>query len=316
MRLAVAHADLPAELQLRRRDGRRHTLRDSWLPWFREAGVSLAVAAVFVHPQFLPEAALSAALEQVEALWEEAADSGAAVVTTAAELDEAVESGRLALVLSLEGAEPLTVPALLGVFHRLGVRLLGMTWNGRNGYADGCDLSGGLTPAGRALAEQAWSLGMAVDVSHLSDAGLQDVLALGGGPVLASHSNCRALCGHRRNLTDEQLAALGARGAVVGINQVRFLARRPGSDGTAADLLAHGARIARLAGSRAPCLGLDLARGYSDAVPRPLDAWRRRAEEAPEDIVTGPTALRALAEALPEPVRWSNLTGFLRRLLP
>ena len=325
MRAAVAHADLPAALQLRRRAGARHTLRDRWLPELRAAGVGLVVGAVFVHPLFLPEGALRAALEQVDAVLEEAADCGAAVVTTAAELDAAVAAERLALVLALEGAEPLTSPALLGPFFRLGVRLLGLTWNGRNAYADGCSLDGGLTAAGRDLARAAWALGMALDVSHLSDAGFRELLALGDGPVLASHSNCRALCGHRRNVTDGQLAALGARGAVVGVNQVRFLARRPGSPGTLDDLCAHLLRTEAVAGRGTACLGLDLARGYDEAVPRPLDDWRARAAAEPEDILEGFGAIRRLearllAGGLPpadvDGIVGGNLTAFLRRALP
>ncbi len=324
MRAAVAHADLPAELHLRRRAGERHILRDAYLPRFRAAGVEAVVGAVFVHPMFLPEAALSAALGQIAALEEELADCPAfALATTAAELDAALDAGRIAVVLAMEGAEPLRgEAALLPVFFRLGVRILGLAWNGRNAFADGCALSGGLTPAGRRLAETAWSLGMALDVSHLSDAGLADLLALGGGPVLASHSNCRALTGVRRNLTDGQLALLGSRGAVVGVNQVGFLARRPGTDDGLGDLCAHLLHTAAMAGPGCPCLGLDVGQYYEAAVPRPRSY---RPDPGDADLLPGYEGLSGLAEALADrgmppaqiaAVFHGNLLSFLRRSLP
>ena len=199
--IAVAHADLPAELDLRRRAGERQVLLRSYLPRFQTAGVGLVVGAVFVHPNFLPEMALSSALSQVEAVRAEIEDSGGAfaLAETAADLDRAAAAGRIALVLSMEGAEPLgAAPELLAPFFRLGVRLLGLTWNGRNAFADGCAEEGGLTAAGRELAGLAWRLGMILDVSHLSDQSLADLLARTGGrcwPPTPTAGGCAATGG-------------------------------------------------------------------------------------------------------------------------
>ena len=325
--VAVAHVDLPAELQLRRRFGQSGILMQSYLPRCRAAGIRVLIGAIFVHPMFLPEQALSSAMEQVAALLAEIRSASGAfrLVTNAAQLEQALEDGAIAILLSMEGAEPLAAsPSLLLPFYALGVRLLGLTWNGRNPAADGCGLPGrGLTPMGRELAGQAWELGMILDVSHLNDAGFWELTAPGGGPVLASHSNCRSLCGHPRNLTDRQLETLGALGAVVGVNQVRFLARQPGSPGTLEDLCAHLLHIRETAGSAAAALGLDLARDYNAALPRPRDYWQNHTVE--EDILTdyeqltGLTALlldHGLTAGEAAGILGGNLLQFLRRGLP
>lgn len=300
MKIAVSHDDFPAVLALRRADGQPGFLRSYYLPRFRHVGAELVVGAVFVHPSTPPGAALQNALEQIAAVWAEVAESGGAfaLVTTAAELEQARQRQQIALVLSLEGAEPLgNTATLLPMLHRLGVRLLGLTWNGRNAFGDGCTLSGGLTAAGRQLVRAAWDLGMAVDVSHLSDAGFADVLALGDGPVLASHSNCRALSPHARNLTDGQLEALGRRGGVVGINQVAFLARTAHGSEAMDHLWAHIRHMQAVPGTEHICLGLDFAREYDAAFHRSRDWWLRW-DPSREDLLDGWGSLPVLAQRL------------------
>lgn len=326
MRAAVSHDDFPAVLALRRAAGEYGYLRSYYLSRFRHAGAELVIGAVFVHPATPPGAALENALEQLAAVEAEVAACGDsfALVTTAEELEDARRRGQIALVLSLEGADPLGgTSVLLPILHRLGIRLLGLTWNGRNAFADGCQESGGLTAAGRDLVRHAWELGMAVDVSHLSDAGFREVLSLGQGPVLASHSNCRSLCPHPRNLTDDQLTALMRRNGVVGLNQVSFLARRPHSRDGLDDLCAHLLHIWDRTGGRA-CLGLDFAREYAEAMSRHRLYWLHW-DPSQEDLLDGWGGLTALEERLRErgfpsealeAVFYGNLWNFLHRVLP
>ena len=325
--IAVSHADLPAELHLRHSAGEQDVLLRSYLPRFQAAGVGLVIGAVYIPDLFLPEQALSSALGQVETMLSEIEGSGGAfaLVTTAAELDRALAAGQIAVLLSMEGAEPLgRTPELLKPFFRLGVRLLGLTWNGRNAFADGCAESGGLTKAGRELAALARRLGMILDASHLSDRSLADVLALDDGPILASHSNSRVLCDHPRNLTDEQLTELGRRGAVIGVNQVRFLCRQPGSSGTVEDLCAHVLRIEAMAGAGTACLGLDFARELNASVPKPWAHWQNR-DPSEDDALAGWEGIGVLRPRLadmglsPERIDGvfsGNLLRFLRKFLP
>lgn len=323
--LVVAHVDLPAELQLRRQYGEPGALIRDYLPRCRGAGIGVLIGAVFVHPAYLPDMALSMGLEQIAALLAEIEGSGGAfhLVQTARELDACLEEGRIAVLLSMEGCEPLgRSPSLLRVFHELGVRLLGLTWNNRTAAADGCgEQGGGLTRMGRELAETAWELGMALDVSHLNDEGFNGLLALGDGPVFASHSNCRELCPHPRNLTVHQLRQLAARGGVAGVNQIRFLVKE--KDAALEDLLAHVLYMEKNAGPGMAGLGLDLARPYMEALPRPRALWNGWDPEE-EDLLSDYDALIQLTAALLDAgadeetvkgVLGGNFLRFLRRTL-
>jgi len=129
-------------------------------------------------------------------------------------------------VLHLEGAEAID-PGLeaLELWHQAGLRSLGPVWSRANAFAHGVpfispsspDTGPGLTDAGRALVRRCAELGILVDVSHLNQAGFWDLARMELGPVVASHSAVHALCPTSRNLTDEQLDAIGASGGLVGI---------------------------------------------------------------------------------------------------
>ncbi|MBM6829776.1 membrane dipeptidase [Anaerotignum lactatifermentans] len=141
------------------------------------------------------------------------------------------KEGRLSALLSLEGGEALEgETAVLEVFYELGVRMMTLTWNYRNQIADGVldgETGGGLTPFGKRVIRKMEELGMAVDVSHLSDAGFYDVANMAKRPFLASHSNARAVCPHPRNLTDDQLRILKEIDGFVGLNfYPRFVAEK------------------------------------------------------------------------------------------
>lgn len=143
-----------------------------------------------------------------------------------------------------------------------GVRLITLTWNYPNcfGFPNSPDPEKhrkGLTAFGHEAVAEMNRLGIAVDVSHLSEGGFWDVARESKKPFLASHSCARALCDHSRNLTDEQLRALGDAGGICGVNfYSRFL--KPGGEHTEnADILRHMAHIADKAGLETVALGSD-----------------------------------------------------------
>ncbi len=125
---------------------------------------------------------------------------------------------RVAVLPSLEGADPLLGDVdNLFVFHDAGVRLLTLAW-GDNPFCGSTYGEGtGLTKKGGDLVAACESLGVVVDVSHLSDKGFADMCQVAERPFVASHSNCRTLCPSGRNLTDEMIRALAERGGVMGI---------------------------------------------------------------------------------------------------
>lgn len=205
-------------------------------PRARAGGLGCSIQAAWPDPVYYPVAA-KRVLAQIDALLGqiEKSEGAASLALTAGDVREAREAGRLAIVLDVEGAEPLHGEiALLRILHRLGVRVLQPVWNHRNEAADGVveeGSRGGLSQFGRALVREANRIGVALDVSHLTQSGFFDVLELSDRPVLFTHGNCRALFDHRRNLTDEQIRALAQAGGVLGISVVSaFMV--PGGDAT------------------------------------------------------------------------------------
>ena len=168
---------------------------------------------------------------------------------------QAAAQGKVAAFLAVEGAELLgsSVEGLRSAYEK-GVRLVNLTWNYRNPLCGTNQTGGGLTEAGRVFVREAQALGVAVDMSHLSDEGFWDCLELAEKPILAGHSNARALCPHPRNLTDGMFSALAKAGGVAGLNLCpAFL----GEDPDVETCFAHVEHFLALGGEKAVCLGTD-----------------------------------------------------------
>lgn len=142
----------------------------------------------------------------------------------AEDMDRNSAEGKISAFLTIEDGRPIEgrIENLQRVYD-MGVRLISLTWNYENsiGYPNSRDLQAmglGLKPFGKEVVERMNELGILVDVSHLSDGGFYDVAEISGKPFIASHSNCRAVCGHPRNLTDEMIRVLAEKGGVAGLN--------------------------------------------------------------------------------------------------
>jgi membrane dipeptidase len=122
----------------------------------------------------------------------------------------------LGFVISMEGADPILEPGSLEEWWRAGLRLIGLTHYGPGRYAGGTGTEVGLTDLGIALLSEMMRLGVILDLSHCSDQAFWEAIERFDGPVIASHNNCRALVPHQRQLTDEQIKAIAARGGVIG----------------------------------------------------------------------------------------------------
>jgi membrane dipeptidase len=234
-----------------------------WLPQLEAGGVQLQVCALFSEDDHLPESALRKALLGVAAFDRAVAENPAVIaVRSAADLDAALGPGRLGLMLSLEGTEPLGYePGLIDVFCSLGVRMASLTWNRRTPFADGVaeDPAGGLSRIGRALVDRMAELPIAFDLSHANEGTFFQVLARSSDrPVLVSHALCRALQDIPRNLSDDQLRALAERDGVVGLMALPFVTHP--HDWTIARLIDHVDHVAETIGVRHICLGGDFAR--------------------------------------------------------
>lgn len=266
--MADCHDDLLMGVVHQQERGHADPFGATWLPLLREGGVVLQVLPICTEEQFVGEGALRRALRFVEAAWRiaDAHADDVALVTTARELDAALASDRIALVLAFEGMEPVAHDIeLIDTFWRLGVRMASLTWNRRTMLADGVGeaaTGGGLTTLGVAAVERMEALGMIVDVSHLSDAGFEHVAGIATRPFVASHSSCRALTPHPRNLTDDMLRAIAAGGGFACLNAIgAFVGRgRPTVD----DFLAHVAHAVDLIGPEHVGLGPDFVADLFD----------------------------------------------------
>ena len=273
-----AHSDLPLGLLKRRFEGNEGSLRTEWLPRLRAGGVHVVVCAVYIDSVYLPEAALRRAVQTVDALFEEigAAEDEIGLARSSADIRRITGEGKIAALLALEGAEPLGQDlSALRLFHRLGLRMLSFAWMRRTTFGDGTwenDSRGGLTRLGREAVRELNRLGIVVDVSHASDRTAWDILETSTQPVVASHSNARALRDHPRNLTDEMIRAIAASGGVVGIVAVsRFVS---GTEATIERWVDHLHHIVELVGIDHVGVGCDFYQHLAEmGASQEIAAW-------------------------------------------
>jgi membrane dipeptidase len=236
-------------------------IRREFLPRLKRGGIDIAVLAVFAD-RFLHEGILRECLLMIDDMHQEIAESAGDLylIRTPADIPAEPDDRRLGVLLSIEGTEPLAADlGILRLLYELGLRAVGLTWFGRTMAADGTgeeEADGGLTRFGRDLVRECNRLGILVDVSHLSQRGFWDVLRLSQAPVIASHSNARAVHDHPRNLWDDQLRALADSGGCVGLNAYPdFVAAHPPRVEQLAD---HAAHMLEVMGPEHIGLGLDL----------------------------------------------------------
>lgn len=177
---------------------------------------------------------------------------------TGAQIDRAVKNGKMAALLSIEGADLIECDV-----HKIktvadwGVRFLNPVWNRANALSGTVseERERGLSDKGRDFIRQMERCGIYADVSHLSDRGFWDLCRMTARPIVASHSNSRALCDHPRNLTDDQFRAIRDTGGVVGMNfYSHFIGKQPSVD----DLVRHIEHFLAMDGEKTVCMGGDL----------------------------------------------------------
>jgi membrane dipeptidase len=235
------------------------------LPRLREGGVTCQFMAMFVDDGYLAGARdrTDRLLEALEAVFARTGDFRLALAGR--DILRAKAEGATSALLTIEGGEAIgeDLDALRAYYAR-GVRLMGLTWNRRNALGRGAgtgdpavDGTGGLTDFGRRVVAEMERLGMIVDASHLSDEALDDLVAMARRPVVASHSNSRALCPHRRNLTDAQAQRIAATGGLVAATFAGlFVDEAPAKVGLGR-FLDHVDRLVAVAGAEHVGIGSD-----------------------------------------------------------
>ena len=244
--------------------GERSSLGQFDLPRAIDGGLTAEFMATFVDNR-RPGDGIRQSLHFIDVYYEELAafPDLALAATTTADIIRAKEEGKVALLLSMEGAEGLSGDLrALRLFYRLGLRSLGLTWNRRNEAADGTGeirTGGGLSNFGVELVKECNRLGILLDMAHLSPAGVQDVLELSDAPVVVTHANCYTLCQHPRNLTDEQLEQVAHKGGVIGVTPVPpFLENDAQKRSQLSVMVDHLDHMVRVIGMDHVGIGLDL----------------------------------------------------------
>jgi len=187
------------------------------------------------------------------------------------EWQQPVRSKSLGFILSMEGADPIISPKQVESWWKDGIRVVSLCHYGFDprGYAGGTETTIGLTPRGRELLEAMDSIGMILDVSHLSDESFWEALDIFKGTVLASHNNCRALVPGSRQFSDEQLKALIKRHGVIGTAADAWMlypnwtTKTPKIAVTLENMADHMHHVCQVAGdASSAALGTDLDGGY------------------------------------------------------
>jgi len=302
--IADSHNDLLLACMHRRERGAADPFGDDWLPGLRAGGVVFQVLPIFTEEQFVGEAALRRSLEIIALAREIAAvhRSDVAIAQNAADIDPIIDSGRIALLIAIEGAEPVgSSISMFETLHRLGVRMASLTWNRRTMLADGIAESGTggrLSTLGVEAVAEMERLGMVVDISHLSAAGVEHLAGIATRPFVASHSSCRTLCDHPRNLTDAQIRLVAGSGGLVAVNA--FGAFVSDALATIDGFVDHIEHAAAVAGEDRVAIGAD----FIDDLIRTVDPILGR------QLLVDPAEL-SFIEDLKTPSDYANLSGRL-----
>jgi membrane dipeptidase len=278
--LVDMHFDMLMDLFEKRE--RSHVLTRDYLPALQAGGIGVLGAAIYVEDQYLPEMGLRVALDQVARLYVELDQTDQfALCRNHADIVRSRAAGKIALLLTMEGVEPLGNDInLLRVFYEMGLRELGLTHARRNAAGSGGMFSvqgssrDGLTPFGRQVVQQCEALGIVVDLAHINPAGFDDVMSMTTRPVIVSHTNARRYYDVERNISDDQIKAIGQRRGVVGVNAV--LVSPIKENATLDTFVDHIEHIANLIGIDGVGLGFDFFKfiydTWSDEVKREFDA--------------------------------------------
>ncbi len=220
-----SHCDTPltliegANLGKRLRKGHFDFIR------MREGGVDAVFFAIYTSGKLSPDEATRRALQLIASTYD-SIEANCDKVALAFSSEEALNNRNLGLssvFLGMENGAPIQKDlSLLRLFYDLGIRYMTLCHAANNEICDSCAPKekrwGGLSPFGKEVVKEMNRLGMLIDVSHISDESFYDVLAYSSKPVVATHSCCRSIASHPRNLTDEMIIDLAAKGGVIQIN--------------------------------------------------------------------------------------------------
>lgn len=219
-----SHCDTPSQIMRLRDLSRDNAFGQVDFPKLRRGGVDASFFALYTPAEMEPDAATRFALEMIAGVHDAVAASPETVAMAYSPADIMANKARglISILLGMENGSPIqkSLP-LLREFYRLGVRYMTLTHNGDNAIADAASEGThwhGLSPFGREVVAEMNRIGMLIDVAHVSDETFYDCIKYSTKPVVSTHSCCRALAGHRRNMTDDMIRTMADHGGVIQIN--------------------------------------------------------------------------------------------------
>jgi len=265
------HFDLLIDLYEKR--NQPGVLVSHFLPEFEAANLSAVGVAIYVEDRYLPEMGLRVALDQVARLYAEVEQAKRfAICKTFADIQQARAANKIALVITMEGVEPLGEDLnLLRTFYELGLRSVGLTHARRNAAGSGGIFkpSGsprdGLTNFGRDVVRECERLGILIDLAHINPRGFEDIINLTSKPFIVSHTNARKFCDIERNVSDDQIKIVGQRGGVVGVNAI--LVSRDAKTSTLDRYVDHIEHVIGLIGIDGVGIGFDFCEYLFEQLP-------------------------------------------------
>ena len=195
------------------------------IPRLKEGGIDVQFFSCWIDPKYIKtKGCIKRTLDMIDAIKNMVAKNPKhiALSKSASDIIKINKQGKIAAVLCIEGGHAIEDDlATLRLFYELGVRYMTLTWMNNNNWADGSGdkpKHNGLTSFGREVVREMNRIGMIVDISHVSEKTFWDVMKVVRKPVIASHSCCKAICNHHRNLTDRQIKAVAKNGGVICVN--------------------------------------------------------------------------------------------------
>ncbi len=218
------HIDTTPRLQTDWKFTEEHNTGHIDLPRMKKGGLNALFFSIYMSGTVTGPKAVSDSLERIAAVHKLAEDipDKVALCVTADQVRKAHKQGKIAALMGMEGGHMInnSLPTLR-MYAELGVRYLTLTHSVNTDWADSSGdqpKHNGLTDFGKQVVKELNRLGLMVDISHVSDKTFWDALEVSRAPMIASHSSCRAISGHARNMTDEMIKALAAKGGVIQIN--------------------------------------------------------------------------------------------------
>ena len=260
------------------------------VPRMREGGLDALFFSIWVPSDITGAPAVKRALELIDAVHQaaKAHPKDLLLATTAADVRRAAAERKIAALMGMEGGHMINDDlGQLRKYAALGVRYLTLTHFKNNNWADSSTdkpAHNGLTPFGKDVVRELNRLGVMVDISHVADKTFYDALAITTAPVIASHSSCRAIANHPRNMTDDMLRAVAKNGGVVMINyHAAFLSEefRVASEKKSGDVVTSMAAMSKKCGGNEACTTMESERIDHEAMAKgelPKVMWEKIVE--------------------------------------